>query len=93
MTAKDSGFRDWQQTCKVIDLEEFAEKFPETYEEWELEQSPPENIFLYRGDYWIFETEPNTFLVLIEKNEYVDNCLEIIEMTLFLWLHDENCQP
>lgn len=89
----DSGFRDWQATRKVISLEEFAQKFPDIYKDWELEQSPPECIFLYHGDHWILESEPRNFQLHIERDEWNEFCLEIQEMRLFLWCWEENVNP
>ena len=86
-------FYDWQQTREEITLQDFAQKFPDIYEDWEIEESPPERIFIYRGDYWIFESEPSNFLVHIERDEYNEDYLEIAEMRLFLWAYDENCLP
>lgn len=91
MTAK--VFHNWQQTRQEITLQEFAQKFPDIYEDRELEEAPPKRVFLYRGDYWIFETEPNSFLVHIESYEYNEDYLEVAEMRLFLWAYDENCLP
>ena len=86
-------FYNWQQTRQEITLQEFAQKFLDVYEDWKLEEAPPERIFLYRGDYWIFETEPNNFHVHMERDEYNENYLEVAEMRLFLWAYDENCLP
>lgn len=91
MTAK--VFHNWQQTRQEITLQEFAKKFPDIYEDWGIEEAPPERIFVYRGGYWIFESEPNVFRVHIERDEYNEDYLEVAEMRLFLWAYDENCLP
>lgn len=84
-----SGFPQWQSTREIVTPEQFSKLFPDIYEDWELEESPPQTIFVYEHDFWILEVEPKIFLVKIERDEWHDTCLEIAEMRLFVWAYYE----
>lgn len=84
-----SGFKDFQDSRKVISLEEFCKKFHEAAD-WLLhEESPPEKIFVYENEFWIAETQPGWFFLYLERDEYNCSELEIQEMRLYLWLWEE----
>jgi hypothetical protein len=94
-----SKFIDWIETRREISLEEFDRIFSGTLENFGFDEAPPEKIFIYRGDVWIallnhssVRQENRFFWTYIEKDDYESCNLEDLEMRLYLWAIDENCE-
>lgn len=90
-----SDFREWQKTRKEISLQQLEEFFPGTCEQFAFGEAPPEKIFWYRGDVWITQQNDGAgsyFWLYIERDDYTSEDLEILEMRMYLWAYDENCQ-
>lgn len=94
----NSKFIDWVETRREISLDEFEQKFPGAVDNYELDEAPPEKIFIYEGDVWIAllnhssdKQEVHFFWTFIERDEYTSDDIEDLELRLYLWAHDEDC--
>lgn len=94
-----SKFINWVVTRREISLDKFKQKYPGAVENYKFDEAPPEKIFVYRGGVWIAllnhssdKQEVRFFWTFIERSEYASGDIEDLELRLYLWAIDENCE-